>query len=297
MRQQNVRRGHRFGGQLVLVGLPILWLLSVSVQGAGAWWIKAHGVIAEAACSCLPDDVPAFFRAAGKALNHLAGDPDRFKNREARFLKLTESPEHFIDLENYEGRDWPEDRFQAVELLRKLNQEPDKSGLLPYALMDQFDKLTVAFNDYRKEPTNEAVRMKCLVYAGLLSHYTGDTCMPLHTTRDYDGRKGLDGEMKQKGIHAKIDGFPEKFGFTAEEVARELKSKAVEDVWGYVKETILESRTHIERCYELDLAGAFDRPTTESRAFIMRRCQAAAQFTMDMWYNAWRRSEKLPPPF
>ena len=57
---------------------------------------------------------------------------------------------------------------------------------------------------------------------------------------------------------------------------------------------IKESHTHIDKCYELDLAGAIDSPTDESRAFIMARCRAGAQFTMDVWYNAWLRSAKLP---
>jgi hypothetical protein len=27
----------------------------------------------------------------------------------------------------------------------------------------------------------------------------------------------------------------------------------------------------------------------------MERCRAGAQFTMDIWYNAWLKSAKLPP--
>ena len=92
--------------------------------------------------------------------------------------------------------------------------------MLPYAIMENYDRLACAFYDYRADPDNKAAQAKCLVYAGNLSHFTGDCVMPLHTTRDYDGRKQADGEIKQKGIHAKIDAFPEKNDFTAEEVAR-----------------------------------------------------------------------------
>jgi hypothetical protein len=56
-----------------------------------------------------------------------------------------------------------------------------------------------------------------------------------------------------------------------------------------------ESHTQIDKCYELDVAKAFDNPTDESRAFIMARCRAGAQFTMDIWYNAWLNSAKLRP--
>ena len=36
------------------------------------------------------------------------------------------------------------------------------------------------------------------------------------------------------------------------------------------------------------------RPTDASRAWILDRCRAGAQFTVDVWYAAWKRSEKLP---
>jgi hypothetical protein len=278
---------------LVSLGL----LLVALVGSAPAWWVKGHGTVAEAATARLPEEMPRFFRAAGKQLAHLAGDPDRWKNPQARHLRAAESPDHYLDLEDLEGKDLPADRFQAAALLTQLKHPPERTGMLPYALMENFDRLTVAFYDLRAEPDNEAVRMKCIVYAGVLSHFTGDTVMPLHTTRDYDGKRGPNGSMVQRGIHAKIDGFPEKNGLTAEEMSRGLEPKAVDDVWAYVLKTILTSHSHVSRCYELDAAGAFEKPTAESRAFILERCRAGAQFTMDLWYNAWLRSAKLPPHY
>src|SRR5207248_4029680 len=187
-------------------------------------------------------------------------------------------------------------RFDAMKLMYgELKKDPNKVGLLPYAILENYDKLTVGFYDHRKEPNNPSVPMKCLVFGGVLSHYTGDAAMPLHTTRDYDGRPQPDGSFKQKGIHAKIDGFPEKFGITAEEVCRGLEAKKLDDVWGHVNRFIAESHTHVGRCYELDAKGAFAKPTDESRAFILARVRAGAQLTLDLWYTAWLRSEKLPP--
>jgi hypothetical protein len=182
-------------------------------------------------------------------------------------------------------------------IIARLKHRPEQTGMLPYALMEHFDRLTVAFYDYRQNPDNEAARIKCLVYAGILSHYTGDASMPLHTTRDYDGRKGADGKMMQKGIHAKIDGFPEKQGFTPEEIGRGLEAREIEDVWKHVLKTIHESHTHVDRCYELDKAGTLAKPTDQSRAFIMERCRIGAQFTMDLYYTAWLRSAKFKAPY
>jgi hypothetical protein len=278
------------------------WLFSglvILVVGtfAPAWWVKGHGTIAEAAASRLPETVPAFFRAGGKHLGHLAGDPDRWKYKETKHLLAAEYSNHFIDLEDYNGKDLPEDRYKAIALLVELKRQPEKVGMLPYAIMEGYDRLTSAFADYRVDPKNEAVRMKCLVYAGNLAHYTGDAVMPLHTTRDYDGRKGADGTVMQKGIHVKIDAFPEKNSLTPEEIARDLEPQAIDDMWAYVRKRIQESHALVSRCYELDAAGTFDKPTAESRTFILERCRAGAQFTMDLWYNAWLKSEQIKPPY
>jgi hypothetical protein len=269
-------------------------LLVLLLTPVGAWWVDSHGRIADAAATGLPDEMPRFFRAAGKQLAYMAGDPDRWKNPAAKWLGSATFPDHFIDLEDYEGNELPRDRWKAIELLQKLKREPNKAGLLPWAIMEGYDRLSVAFYDYRENEQSQIIQAKCVVYAGLLSHLTGDCAMPLHTTRDYDGRPDKEGVKRQKGIHAKIDGFPEKFGITAEEITRRLKARPVEDVWKRVLDEVKESHKHIDRCYELDRAGAFDKPTKESRAFILERCRAGAQFTMDLWYSAWLRSESLP---
>ena len=272
----------------------------VALVGGGlgtAWWSGGHETVAEAAAARLPDEVPSFFRRGGKELAHFSSDPDRWKNREMTFLRRAEEGNHFLDSEDLDGMPLPAThRFDAMKLIYGvLKKEPNKVGLLPYAIMEYYEKLTVAFYDYRKNPNNPAIPMKCLVYGGTLSHYTGDAAMPLHTTRDYDGRNLPDGSIKQKGIHAKIDGFPEKNKITPEEVCRGLEAKKIDDVWAHVIRFIADSHAHVPKCYELDAAGAFDRPTDESRAFILERVRAGAQLTLDLWYNAWLRSEKLPP--
>ena len=278
---------------LFIAALAVL----ASVNLAPAWWVKGHESITEAAAAGLPDDMPAFFRASGKHLAHYAGDPDRWKNPQAKHLRAAESPDHFLDLEDLEGNDLPADRYLAAALMVRLKKQPARVGMLPYAILENYDRLSCAFYDYRQDPVNEAIRAKCLVYAGILSHFTGDAAMPLHTTRDYDGRRGADGRLVQKGIHAKIDAFPEKNGLTAEEICRGLRAQPIDDVWAHVLHFIRESHAQVKRCYELDEAGAFDRPTAEGRAFILQRCRAGAQLTMNLWYSAWLRSAKMPPHY
>jgi hypothetical protein len=268
-----------------------LTLLSVSL--ASAWWVQGHASIAGAAASRLPEGLPRFFRAAQPALAHLSGDPDRWKNPAAPFLRAAEAPDHFVDLEDFEGNAWPADRYQAFALLARLHHPPEKTGMLPYALMENYERLCCAFTDLRADPENPAIQAKCLVYAGILSHFTGDAAMPLHTTRNYDGRKGPEGHLVQRGIHARIDGFPQKHHLAAEEIGRGLAPRNLEDVWAEVHRVIESSHAQVDRCYELDAAGAFETPTEQSRAFILERCRAGAQFTLDLWTSAWQRSAKM----
>jgi hypothetical protein len=281
------------------------WLVGGLVLAAGfgawgvaqAWWVKGHGTITEAACIALPDDVPAFFRAAGKILNHCAGDPDRWKSRDAKYLGSAIYPEHFIDWEDLEGNEPPMKRYDFLALAHKLKKSPDKIGTLPWAICEGYDKLLIGFADFRHDKDNNpAIPMKCIVHAGTMAHFTTDCSMPLHTTSDYDGRKDKDGKMTQHGIHARLDGFPENHGFTAEEISRGLQPKVVDNIWDHTIKFIKESRAQIDEAYRLDAAGGFEKPTDESRAFVMARCKAGAQFTMDLWYTAWVKSAKIQPP-
>jgi hypothetical protein len=280
--------------------LTIPFFVVLAVAGiAPAWWVKGHESITEAAAAKLPDEMPAFFRAGGKHLAHFVGDPDRWKNRELKALRESIQADHFLDLEDLDGKDLPADsRFKAMDLMRGLKKEPNKVGLLPYAIVEGHEKLAAAFYDHRKDPENESIRMKCLVYAGNLAHFTTDASMPLHTTIHFDGRV-VPGEAakKQRGIHARLDAFPEKFKLTPEEITRGLEAKPIDDVWKHAIAFLKESYTHIDRSYELDAAGAFEKPTDESRAFVMARCRAGAQFTLDVWFAAWKKSALLPPHY
>jgi hypothetical protein len=283
--------------------LPLLPFLALILIGllvappAHGWWVEGHARIAEAAARILPDDVPAFFRAAGRDLGHMAGDPDRWKNKDLPHLRSTESPEHFLDLEYLDGAELPVDRYKLIDLLKQNKRQPSVVGMLPFALLEAHDRLACAFQDYRSKPEDAIICAKCLVHAGILSHYTGDCSMPLHTTKDYDGRPDDKGGFTQKGIHARLDAFPEKHGLTAEELARELKVEAITSTRDRVMEEIRHGHGLVDKCYSMDANGAFVTPTTESRAFVLDRCRRGVKFTAELWYSAWQKSATLPKPY
>jgi hypothetical protein len=272
--------------------LPVLAIVAAFAPG---WWVKGHESITAAAATRLPDAMPAFFRNGGTALAHAAGDPDRWKNRDCAALRRSVEADHYLDLEDLAGGELPRtNRFDGIEMIRKLGKDPVKVGMLPYAVLENYERLACAFADHRKEPENEIIRWKCLIYGGVLAHYTTDASMPLHTTIHFDGRVNADGTKTQKGIHARLDAFPEKFKLTSEEIARGVEPKPVEDVWAHFAAFLKESATHIDAAYEFDKAGAFDTPTEASRAFVLGRCRAGAQLTAEVWWAAWVKSGKLP---
>jgi hypothetical protein len=115
--------------------------------------------------------------------------------------------------------------------------------------------------------------------------------MPLHTTKDYDGRSGPGGTVEQKGIHARIDAYPEKNGITAEKIAEGLAAQDVVNVWPLIVDAIKASHTHVDECYALDAQGGFDRDPGKGRELMVARTRAAAKLTLDLWYCAWMNSD------
>ena len=59
-----------------------------------------------------------------------------------------------------------------------------------------------------------------------------------------------------------------------------------------------DSNKLVEKCYQLEKAGAFqEKGTPEGREFVRQRLAAGAQMLLNMWYTAWEESgQPLPPP-
>lgn len=257
-----------------------------------AWWGGGHSLLTKAAASSTPDDMPAFFRDAAEELALMSHEPDNWKDPAAPHLRATERPEHFIDLEFLEGAEMPATRVELQKLLIGKQIDPDKAGYLPYAIIEGYERLMLAFRDHRLQPNSAAVQHRVLVYAGWLAHYAQDASMPLHTTKNYDGKPGPDGQLQQKGIHARLDAYPEK-NLTVEAVAEGLKPSDIADAWKAINAITQDSYKLVDQAYQLDAEGAFDNAPAKGREFVLARARAGAGLTLSLWYAAWRNSEKL----
>ena len=47
----------------------------------------------------------------------------------------------------------------------------------------------------------------------------------------------------------------------------------------------------MQRCYELDAQGAFDKDPDKGKDFMLERGRAATKLTLDIWYSAWKNSD------
>ncbi len=283
--------------------LPFLALACLQVP-APAWWPGGHLVIDRAAIRALPEDMPRFFREAGDTIAAHANDPDLWKHEQLSALREGERPKHYLDLELLKDNPLPRTRGEFIRLCQRLRLHPHKAGLLPYAIQENYERLTFAFAEYRRWPKNEAVRAKILYLAGVLSHYTADAAQPLHLTVHFDGRAGDDGTSPRTGIHSKLDALPGRLKVQSGQVAGELRVTAADDLFARTVEVIRASHEKVEEVYQLEqllpeAEGAVPESVDDRvRRLCLERCRAGAEFTATVWYTAWIKSASIElPPF
>lgn len=284
---------------LAIVPACVMMLLATA-PAAHAWHDEGHYYAAVAAVKAMPEDVPAFFREGAATVGHGSLDPDVFKHRELPQLNHSEFPEHFLDIEMLDGQDLPPLRYDFLKLCHDLDLDPSNVGTLPYAITEWTQKLTMAFAEHRANPDNQHIYAKCLVYAGILSHYAADLHMPLHTSIHWDGRAEEGMPYVRTGIHLKVDALPTKIPYNelfAEPLPTPLTSR---DIFTFTMDEFAKSHALVDRVYELEdsLPEMPDMVLRddEVRDFTVERTRAAAAFTADLFLSAWRNSADIETP-
>jgi len=271
-----------------------------SIQPAPAWWSGGHAIAARTGAGALPKDVPAFFRHSREALAEFSAEPDVWKNRAAPHLDNAEWPEHFMDWELLAGRALPPLRWDYAALCADLRLNPHNVGLLPYAIAEWTERLTLAFAEYRRSPGDSAVQHKCLVYGGILAHYAADLAQPLHLTVSYDGRTSPGAPSPHTGIHDRMDALLQAARLQTRAIASEIKPVAFGDVFTSTVREITLNREEIDTVYALEAdlpvvsrGQRVDpnwRPTERIHQLAMDRAREAAFVTASCWLTAWGHS-------
>jgi len=282
-------------------------LLALTLAGsvpAVAWLTNGHHMVAVAATQLLPPEMPAFLRDGATVIGEVAEDPDYWKNRGTPELRDAERPEHFLDIEELQGVSLPPTRYEYLASLIREGKDPRSVGLLPYAILEGTQKLTLSFAEYRCWPHDESIRQKTLVYAGRLAHYAADLEQPLHTTVDYDGHVGPDGESPHSGIHFRTDALIGDVPLTRQEA---IGSCTVPDLQGDLLQAIMNQfqRSHqlVDRVYDLipppsRVPNGAWHPAEDPavKAFVQDRYCAAAGFIAAVFERAWRDSADIEIP-
>ena len=137
---------------VVILSLSFLIILTSPVL-VSAWGDKGHRMINQIAAEKMPADAPDFFRNAVDRLSYLGPEPDRWRDTRREMepaLNELNKPEHFIDMDKAENfRDIPDDRYSYEEWLRQQGKDVKVVGLLPYSIMENFQKLRINFRLWR----------------------------------------------------------------------------------------------------------------------------------------------------
>jgi hypothetical protein len=292
-----------------------LLALVLVATSAWPWGNEGHAAINRVAAEKLPADVPDFLRNAADELAYLGPEPDRWREHAELALKLSQEPDHFINLERVEGMTLPLDRYSFYRALDAEREQapgkpdyllPEKVGLQPYITMEVYERLIVAFREYRhallEHRNPEFAERDAIFYAGWLGHYVGDGSNPLHTTVQYNGWVGPNpnGYTTANTVHWKMEGVfvaanqkQLQFADLVSATPREL-ADPFQDYLTYLH----DSNLLVEKVYQLEKAGGFDgEGTAEARDFIRHRLAAGAQMLRNLWYTAWLQSAQDPPPY
>ncbi|MBN1808987.1 MAG: hypothetical protein JW909_07945 [Planctomycetes bacterium] len=277
-------------------------LLAAAAGTVLAWWPEGHFAIARAATASLPGDMPKFFIKAADTLAAYSVDPDLWKNAAAPALTSSERPCHYIDLELLKGSDLPPTLDEYRTLCRKLGTTDHEAGTLPYSVQENYERLLVAFAEYRRRPRDRAIQNKIIYIAGSLSHYTADASQPLHCTVHFDGRADTAGKSPRSGIHAKMDALPGNAHIKEREITEGLNIKAVDDVFALTMGVVKRSNGRVDEVYRLEnlLPEVEPKKPRSLDADVVRLVKASIRegthFTATVWYSAWVNSARVELP-
>ncbi|WP_051359948.1 zinc dependent phospholipase C family protein [Adhaeribacter aquaticus] len=149
-----------------------------------SWGFFAHQRINRLAVFTLPPEIIGFYKKHLLYITENAVNPDR-----RRYVVKAEGPRHFIDLDVYGDSARTKLPLFWRDAVEHFGEDSlNKHGIVPWHISLIKFQLTEAFKEHNL--TN------ILRLSADLGHYVADACVPLHTTRNYNGQF-----TNQAGIH------------------------------------------------------------------------------------------------
>ena len=167
-------------GLLLLFFVPLFFV----ARQAQAWGFFGHRLLNRLAVYTLPPGMIGFYKANIDYLMVNATRPDS-----RRAVVPGEAPKHFLDVDRYgDSAGFKLPRKYADAVARYGEDSLLRHGIVPWNVVSMKNRLTAAFKAKNTD--------RILSLSADLGHYVADACVPLHTTRNYNGQL-----TNQRGIH------------------------------------------------------------------------------------------------
>ncbi|HEV2647569.1 MAG TPA: nuclease [Acidobacteriaceae bacterium] len=314
-------RGYTTGMRIlpgVMRAAAILMLLpAMFVQQGFAWGHDGHSMIDQVAGKTLPADVPEFLRSYGAldALYFYGPVPDQqWRSYAVPELNAAKEADHELNLEWAElAGPFPKRRYDYIRQLQaaqpkhpELTMTPEKMGMLPYAVDEDYEALQAAMYEYRYLQNGgkdtRPVEAQIVYLAGILGHFVADGSQPMHASIQYNGWTGPNpnGYPTDKKIHARFESDFVHANITEVDFSGLVPAKpqVIQDVFTDFMQYLRHSNSLIEKTYQLDKAGGFrGAGAPEGKAFVDERLAAGATKLRDLIYTAWIRSADPVPAY
>ena len=249
--------------------------------------------------------MPAFFRAAAEQLSYLNPEPDRWKDRVERAidpaLEGGTSSDHYIDMDLVnpavlKAALAAPNRFAFSDTLRAAGAAANTVGLLPFAILEQAQRLRGDFRLWRIAPDATVrgwIETRIIDDAGILGHFVADGSNPHHTTKHHNGWVGDNpkGFTTDNRFHSRFESVYVQAHMRLPDVIAGM-TNAPRTLTSF-RESIIAyltaSNGQLDRLYELDKLSPFQPETTtaDQKAFTAARLAAGAEMLRDVWYTAW----------
>jgi len=299
--------------------VPIFAVFSV-VLLAGGWGVRGHQSANTAAVRGIPADGPIFLRDYEEWIAKTGPIPDTWRGPAVPFSKIFEDPNHGWFREQFGFMDTiPRSRYEFVlrlydEYLRIHDKDPARAalmnvrwtGTLPYAAMENFDRMKAAMLAYRglmaanapeSRKDAELLARDIAFYMGWLGHYTADGAQPLHDTIHHDGWVGPNPKRytTDPRVHGRFESaFVELIQLAPADLTPFMEAaKMLDDPFAAIIAHLDDAATHVEEVYAFDQSGALADKTSAPAARLVRMQLArAASLLRDLTYTAWLESAR-----
>lgn len=300
--------------------LQKLTALALVVLLHGAWGVRGHQVSNRVAIVSLPADAPAFLQSQVDWIAATGPLPDSWRGLSEPYSKLFEDPNHGWFKEQFSFlKTIPRSRYEFTialydEYLRIKDKDQERAaltnvrwtGTLPYAAMENYDRMKSAFRVWRQmkaaKQDTTFIERDIAFYIGWTGHYTADGAQPLHDTIHHDGWLGANpkGYTTDPRIHGR---FETQFVELIELADGDLKpfvtgAKVLEDPFAAVVAHLDDAYSHMEEVYQMDKRSAFtDKTDKPARELVYKQLAKSSSLLRDLTWTAWVESGKpLPGP-